>query len=83
MSRLIFIFRCLFHILLHRYNSRHNNIIHTRARKSDDLARRGAINGIPPPPQPLAIIITFLVNSASSPQTAMAAAAVAVQVKSF
>lgn len=61
----------LYNIII--YTSRHNNIIHTHARKSDDLARRGAINGIPPPPQPLAIIITFLVNSASSPQTAMAA----------
>lgn len=81
MARLIFVFRCLFYIIL--YTSRHNNItIHTRARKSDDLARRGAINGIPPPPQPLAIIIMFLVNSASSPQTAMAAATVTIQVKS-
>lgn len=80
MSRLIFVFRCLFYIIL--YTSRHNITIYTRARKSDDLARRGAINGIPPPPQPLAIIITFLVNSASSPQTAMAAAAVTIQVES-
>lgn len=78
-SRLIFIFCHLFYTI---YTSRHNIIIHTQARKSDDLARRGAINGIPPPPQPLAIIITFLVNSASSPLTAMAAAAVTVQVKS-
>lgn len=61
-SRLIFIFRRLFYILLHTLPD--IIILYTHARKSDDLARRGAINGIPPPPQPLAIIITFLVNSA-------------------
>lgn len=54
-----------------------------RSRKSDDLARRGSINGIPSPPLLAIIIVSFFTDSAWSPLKTAIATAATTRIESF